>query len=144
MRPMNALLLCAAGLLVGAPVADAAKFKGRTAQGRAAELRTNDEGLPARGKIVWRATCSDGNDYSDDTGFKPPFDFRSRARLRDKGDYSFKTRDGYRMRAHAWIRGRRVEAGKWRGRFGLSLVVRRNGRFVARCKTGIIGWRVSR
>jgi hypothetical protein len=141
---MKPFLLAVCLLVVAAPVADAATLRGRTSQDRAVYLRTDDKGRPTEGGIRWRSRCGDGSRYAESTGFRRPFDFRSRTRLRDEGDYSYRTRDGYRIRAHAWIRGRRTGPRAWSGRFGLSLVVRRDGRFVARCKTGIVTWRVSR
>ena len=141
---MRHVLAAVAALLVLAPAAEAAELRGKTSQGRDVRLQTDKRGRPVEGGIKWLARCQKVARYPEDTGFRRPFDLRSRTELRDEGNYTFLTKDGYRMRAHTWIRGRRTGPRRWEGRFGLSLVVRRNGRTVDRCKTGVISWRVSR
>jgi hypothetical protein len=141
---MKPFLISIAALAALTPVADAAKFTGETSQGRRAVLKTDDQGKPERGRIRWRASCTRGYRYAYRTSFLTPFDFRSRKRLRDEGDYSYLTDDGSRVNAHAWIRARRVTKRKWRGRFTFSGVIRRNGRVVTRCETPVIRWRVTR
>ncbi len=141
---MRAALTSICLLLAVTAPAQAATLRGKTTQGRDVVLRTDERGRPTEGMIKWRAACGGGESVRDRVRFRRPFDFRSRTRLRDEDDFTFVTREGYRIRAHAWVRGRRVTPRRWRGRFGLSVVVRRNGRFVGSCKTGIVGWRVSR
>ena len=136
--PVLALTL----LLVAAAVADAAVFKGRTSQNRSAELRTNDRRLPVYVRIAWRASCSRGT-FGESTTFLRPYDLRTTTEIRDAGSYTL--RDGdlrYRIRTH--VRGRRVAPRRWRGTFGATAVVRRDGRVIDRCPSGTVNWRASR
>jgi hypothetical protein len=139
---MKTTVLALTLLLVGAPAADAALFKGRTSQNRSAELRTNDRRLPVHVRIAWRASCSRGT-FRETTSFLPPYDVRSAKEVRDSGSYTL--RDGdlrYRIRTH--VRATRVAPRRWRGTFGATAVVRRDGRVVDRCPSGTVTWRASR
>ena len=141
---MRAALLAVCLLLVAASVAEAGTFRGRSTQERRVLLETNAERRPIEFDIRWAAPCSDRKVFEGATKFTPPYDFRTRTRLRDEGSYTVRLRNGERLRIHAWVRGRRVAPRRWRGRFGGSVVVRRDGRVVGRCKSGIVGWRASR
>jgi hypothetical protein len=139
---MKTLVLALTVLLVGAAVAEAGLFKGRTSQNRSAELQTNDRRLPVRVQIAWRASCSRGI-FRETTTFLRPYDLRTTKEIRDAGSYTL--RDGnlrYRIRTH--VRGRRVAPRRWRGTFGATAVVRRDGRVIDRCPSGTVNWRASR
>ena len=130
-------------------LADAALFKGWTSQDLRAKVETNARGLPTRFDIEWHKRCSDGGRLETSTAFLSPFDERTRTFVRDVGSYSFRVRDsagGYvrvRMRRTNLV-ARRVARGRWEGTFGGRAVVRKNGRVIARCRTGTIEWRASR
>ena len=147
MSATKLVLLTLCLTLLTAPVADAAIFKGRTSQDRRAKVETNDRGFPVFLAFYWHARCSDGGRLVLPTGFQTPFDERTKTFVRDAGSYSTRVRKGervYRVRVKAHVRARRVTRRRWRGTFGASAVVRRDGRFVARCETGAITWRASR
>jgi hypothetical protein len=145
---MKPLLLAILALAVLAPLADAAKFTGRTSQDRSAKVRTNSRGFPVFVAIRWRASCSDGGRLALPTGFKPPYRERTRTFVRDSGPYTTRVTDKqdrvYDVRVSAHVRARRVTKDTWRGSFGASAEVSRNGSLVSRCKTGSITWRASR
>ena len=134
--------------LVAAPVVEAALFKGRTSQDRRAKVETNDRGFPVFVAVFWEAArCSDGKPLVLPTGFSPPFDERTRDFVRDAGEYTTRIRhEGrrYRVRVSAHIRARRAAPRRWRGTFGATAVITRDGRFVARCRSGAVTWRASR
>jgi hypothetical protein len=143
---MKPLLLSLAILAAGAPVADAAKFRGQTSQDRRAVVVMKD-GAVERITIVWRATCGQGR-VVDDTSFLPPYDEVTDTFVRDRGPYTTRISDErgrtYRLHANARVRARRVSRDKWRGRFRVSAEVRRNGRVVTRCSTRRIRWSATR
>lgn len=140
---MKPLLLSIAIILAAATVAEAAKFRGQTSQDRRAVVVTDNNDLPVRITIIWRARCSEGH-ITDDTSFLPPYRERTETFVRDGGPYTTTVTDErgreYNVRARARVRARRVTARKWRGRFRLSAEVRRNGRLVTTCNTGRIRW----
>ena len=139
---MKAAVLALTVVLVGAPAAEAGVFKGRTSQNRSTELRTNDRRLPVYLRIAWRASCSRGT-FGESTTFLRPYALRSATEIRDAGSYTL--RDGnlrYRIRTH--VRGRRVAPRRWKGTFGATAVVRRDGRVIDRCPSGTVTWRASR
>jgi hypothetical protein len=140
---MKRLLLALSFLLVAAAVAHAATlFSGRTSQGRVAELRTNQKRLPIALEIHWRASCSRGA-FREITTFYPPYDARSATAIRDAGSYVLRDGD-MRIRVRVHVRGRRTAPRRWRGTFGGTAVVRRDGRAIDRCPSGTITWRTSR
>ena len=145
---MKALLSCLLMLAVSAPVADAAVFKGRTSQDRRAKVETNDRGFPVFVALYWRARCGDGEPLILPTGFRTPFDERTKTLVRDAGSYGTRVRDDrgriYRVRLRVHVEARRETRRRWTGSFGASAVIRRDGRVVTRCKTGTITWRASR
>ena len=146
---MKALPISMLILLVLAPVAYAAKFRGPTTQDfpKAKAVVVTEEGLPARITIFWRADCGNGK-LTDDTSTVPPFDESTATFVRDRGEYTTTIEDAqgrnYRFHALARIRARRVTDDKWRGRFRVSGELRRNGELFTRCDTGRIRWRATR
>ena len=145
---MKPLLLSVALLMAVVPVAYAAKFRGQTSQDRRAVVVTDENGLPERITIVWRALCEKEGHITDDTSFVPPYDESNRSFVRDGGPYTTTVRDDrgreYKVSVRARVRARRVTKRKWRGRFRVSAEVRRNGRLVTTCETGRIRWRATR
>jgi hypothetical protein len=144
MKRIKPLVLSLALLAVVPAIADAAIFRGETSQGRDAVLKTNDEKLPYRLIIDFRAPCSDDKRLVEGTVFRAPFDRRTRRRIRrDAGHYTFRLGDE-RIEAEVSMRGRRVTRRKWRGRYEGDFVVRKNGRRVATCHTPVVRWRVTK
>jgi hypothetical protein len=133
-------------LLVAAPVAQAAKFRGQTSQDRRAVVVT-EEDAPVRITIFWRAACGQGA-VRDDTSSVPPYDESTATFVRDRGQYTSEITDAqgrtYRFHATARVRARLVTENKWRGRFRVTGEVRRNGELVTRCDTGRLRWRATR
>jgi hypothetical protein len=140
MKPLALSLVLLAALPA---LAHAAIFRGETSQGRDVVLKTNDDKLPYRLNISFRAPCSDDKRLKAGTFFRSPFDRRTRRRVRDTGEYTFDLGDE-RIDAEVSMRGRRVSRRKWRGRFEGDFVVRRNGRKVATCHTPTVHWRVTK
>ena len=146
---MRPLLGALAILLLAPALAEAGVFKGWTSQDLRARVETTARGLPIRFDIEWHRRCSDGGRIETSTAFLSPFDERSRTAVRDVGSYSFRLRDsrgGYvRVRVKRTnLVARRVARRRWEGTFGARAVVRKNGRVIARCRTGTITWRASR
>ena len=100
-------------------------------------MKTNEEKLPYRLNISFRAKCSDDKRLKAGTFFRSPFDRRTRRRIRDKGKYEFELGEET-IDAEVSMRGRRVSRRKWRGRYEGDFVVRRNGRRVATCQTPVV------
>ena len=140
-------LAVVAGLaaLAGPAMADI-RFEGRTSQGRLALVVAEDDGVPKRGVIHWRARCRrTGVRLPQGTGFSRPLDLSTRRRIRDVGTYRTRRfRDGVRLTIRARITGRKVGARRWRGRFSARAVVRQRGRVLDRCGVRGVRWRVRR
>ena len=145
---MKPLAVAIAIALSVAAVADAATCKGRTSQSRKVKLVTNDRGFPVQIGFVWKAKCSDGGRLTKSSGFYTPFKERTRDFVRDSGTFTASVRDEagrvYRVRITGHVRAHRIAPRRWRGTFGARAVLRRNGRFVSRCKTGALRWHASR
>jgi hypothetical protein len=130
--------------LAGPAMADV-RFEGRTSQGRPMALIAEDNGVPKRGRIRWSADCRQpGYTLRGATGFSRPLDLSTRRRFRDAGTYRTRTPNGERLTVFARIRGRKVGARRWVGRFGAHVVARRRGRTLDRCFVRGIRWRVRR
>jgi hypothetical protein len=136
---------CAAatGLLL-APVADAATWRGKTRQGRLAEVTTGADGLVTKVRIKYRAGCSDGKGYRSGVVFLPPLDASTTTAFQDGGviKWTFK-KSGERARGRASVDGGLRSSGRWTGNFRLRVKIRKDGRVVATCRTGRIGWKAS-
>jgi hypothetical protein len=140
---MKSLALSLALLAVVPALAHAAKFSGETSQGRDVVLKTNEENLPYRLNIGFRAPCSDDKRLKAGTFFRAPFDRRTRRRIRDEGEYTFRLGDE-RIDAQVSMRGRKVSRRKWRGRYEGDFVIKRDGRKIATCETPVVRWKVTK
>ena len=124
-------------LLVAAFPADALadiKFRGKSGQGRAVTLRTDDTGMVERFGISWRAPCSRaGSYYISSTAFLPVYEVLTRDRFVDVGAYRERLRDGLRAVLNARVAGTRVSESRWRGIFRIRVRVFRGSRQVDRC-----------
>jgi hypothetical protein len=115
------------------------KHHGGSSQGVPVAVITSDDGTPVRVNLTWRARCGIGR-FQTRTSFLGPFDHVTHDAVRDAGRYRFS--DGrYRYRVGVTLRGHRVSARKWRGRFSGVAVVRRAGRTITRCRSGLVRWR---
>jgi hypothetical protein len=135
-------------LVVAAPIAEAAKFTGRTAQDRKVVVRTDESNVPQQFAMVWRARCEDRSRIVHQTSFLQPFRKSSARRVRDGGPYTTHVRDAtgrrYELRVRTRMHAHRVTDRKWRGRFRLTMKVYRNDRLVTDCKTGRVRWTATR
>ena len=145
---MRPLLVSIAVLVVAAPVAEAARFTGRTAQDRKVVVRTDDNNIPQQFAMVWKARCEDRSTIVHATTFRQPFRESSQTRVRDGGPYTTHVRDErgrrYELRVRTRMRAHRVSDRKWRGRFRLTMKVYRNDRLVTDCGTGRVRWSATR
>jgi hypothetical protein len=142
----------ALALIVSVPAdALAAKtFRGKTQQGRGASLTVGDDGAVQRVGLVWKAIrCRDRRStYSTNTEFRPPFDSATPDAFTDAGPYSERDRGGIRSRITVTVNGQRQldpsnpAAETWTGTLRATVVVRRRGRVIDRCRLPSIGWRV--
>ena len=138
-------LAAVAGLAVFAGTAAAdVRFEGRTSQGGYTLLVAEDDGVPKRSLIRWRADCRrPGVRLEESTGFSRPLDLSTRRRFRDAGSY--RDREGrFRVTYTVRMSGRKVTPRRWAGRFRARAVVRRAGRVVDRCSVRGVRWRVVR
>ena len=138
-------LAAVAGLAVFAGTAAAdVRFEGRTSQGGYTLLVAEDDGVPKRSLIRWRADCRrPGVRLEESTGFSRPLDLSTRRRFRDAGSY--RDREGrFRVTYTVRMSGRKVASRRWAGRFRARAVVRRAGRVVDRCSVRGVRWRVVR
>jgi hypothetical protein len=146
MRRLAPLAAALAGVAAFAgPAAADIRFEGRTSDGRQALVVAEDDGVPKRGAIWWRADCREpGYTLRGATGFSRPLDLSTRRRFRDAGTYKTTTPNGERLTVFARTRGRKVGPRRWVGRFGARIVARRRGRVVDRCSVSGVRWQAVR
>jgi hypothetical protein len=132
------------GASAGPALADV-RFEGRTGQGRSVVVVAEDDGIPKRGSIYWRADCRDpGYRIIEATVFRRPLDLSTRRRFRDQGSYRMRTPGGGRTTLTARISGRKTGPRRWIGTFRVRVVLRRAGRVIDRCAVRGVRWRVVR
>jgi hypothetical protein len=138
----------AAVVLFGALPASAAadvRFEGRTSQGGYALVVAEDDGVPKRGLIRWRADCRRPTyRVQESTIFRRPLDLSTRRRFRDVGSYRLRQPNGARLTFFLRTSGRKVAPRRWAGRFRARVVVRRGGRVIDRCGVRGVRWSVRR
>jgi hypothetical protein len=142
MRARAIVGACAAGLVL-TPVADAATWKGKTRQGREAVVNTAADGVVKRVKIKYRARCNDGKGLRSGVVFLPPLDTATTTAFEDRGVFRFRIPGGERGRGTTSVVGGLRSSGRWTGDFRIRVKVTKNGRHVATCRTGRIGWKAS-
>jgi hypothetical protein len=143
MRVRTSVVAALVVLLLVPTVADAARWRGKTRQGRLALVVTGSDGLVSKVRIRYRAGCSDGEVLTSGVIFLPPLDASTTTAFADGGVFRFKLPDGERARARVSVDGRLRRSGRWTGNFRIRVRVTRNGRFVANCRSGRIGWKAS-
>jgi hypothetical protein len=140
---MRVVCVAVAALLLVPAVADAARWRGKTRQGRLALVVTGSDGVVSKVRIRYRARCSDDKVLTSGVLFRRPLDSATTTSFNDSGRFDFRLPN----REHAWARtsvdGGLRRSGRWTGNFRIRLRITRNGRFVANCRTGRIGWRAS-
>lgn len=139
--------LTAAGFLVTAPSpaqAQATKFKGRTGQHRQATVRTGADGAVRSIKLGWKARCNGTRRlFRNRTVFRAPFDRSSPSRVVDRGPYTIRYKQGFRVRVKPVMSALRRSEFRWRGTLRIKLIARQHGRLLTRCRVKKTRWRAS-
>ena len=143
MRLSAGVCAAAAALLLVPTAADAAKWRGKTKQGRLALVETGADGLVTKARIRYRARCGDDKTLTSGVIFLPPFDASSTTAFADGGPFEFRLPNGERARATARVEGGLRRSGRWTGNFRIRVRITRDGKFVTNCRSGRIGWRAS-
>ena len=133
----------AAALLLIPATADAARWRGKTKQGRLAVVVTGSDGLVSKARIRYRARCDDDKTLTSGVVFLPPFDTSTATAFVDGGTFPFKLPNGERALARTRVDGGLRQSGRWTGNFRIRVRITRNGRFVTTCRSGRVGWRAS-
>jgi hypothetical protein len=143
MRLTAAVAATAVALLVVPTVADAARWRGETRQGRLAVVVTGADGLVNKVRIRYRARCGDRKRLTSGVIFLPPYDSSTTTAFQDSGTFRFRLPNRERARATTSVDGGLRRSGRWTGNFRIRVRITRGGRFVTACRTGRIGWRAS-
>jgi len=143
MRLTAAFCAAAVALLLVPTVADAARWRGKTRQGRLAVVVTGSDGLVTKVRIRYRARCGDGKQLTSGVIFQAPLRTSTPQAFEDGGPFRFTLPDGERARARTSVDGGLRRSGRWTGNFRISVRITRNGRFVTNCRSGRIGWKAS-
>jgi hypothetical protein len=143
MRLSAGVCAAAAALLLVPTAADAAKWRGKTRQGRLAVVVTGSDGLVSKVRIRYRAACGDDKTLTSGVVFLPPLDSSTTTAFADAGTFRFRLPNGERARARTRVDGGLRRSGRWTGNFRIRVWISRNGRFVTTCRSGRVGWRAS-
>jgi hypothetical protein len=127
---LSALLFAAA-----VPAADAATFRGKTSQGRAASLVTGADGVPTRVRVAWRAPCKKpGYRATGGTRFTAPFTAVNADVVQDTGK-------SYRVTLKGGLKGRistelvvNRSGDRWVGTLGVRELFARKGKVIDVCQ----------
>ena len=126
--------------LVLAPVADAATWRGKTRQGRLAEVVTGADGVVIKVRIRYRASCTDGKGFRAGVRFLPPLGHATTTEVRDGGVIRWRFKNGERARGRTSVEGGLRRSGRWTGRFRVRTRVTKDGRLVDRCRLERLRW----
>ena len=129
--------------LIVPTAADAATWRGKTRQGRLAQVVTGADGVVNKVRIRYRARCGDGKALTSGVKFLAPLDTASASAFRDGGRFGFDLPNGERARAQTSVDGGLRTSGRWTGDFRIRVRITRNGRFVTNCRSGRVGWKAS-
>jgi hypothetical protein len=137
-----ALAAASAALLAVPAAAEAATWRGKTRQGQPVSVRTGADGLVNRVRIGFVARCDDGKGFERGVKWLPPFDAPGATAFQDEGviKWTF-TKSRERAKGRTSIDGGLRTSGRWTGNFRLRVKIRKNGRVIATCRTGRVGWR---
>jgi len=130
----------AAGLIVAAP-AEAAKWRGKTRQGRGVSIHTDAGGHVNFAHVRYRVPCRDGSDVRGGVHSLPPYDTPGTRSFADSDPYRFRI-GRIRVRANASIEGGLRRSGRWTGTFAVRMRLFRNGRLLTTCRLRT-GWKAS-
>ena len=142
---MRILTTAVAVAMLAAPaMAEAATWRGKTRQGERVSVRTGADGVVNRVRIGFRARCNDGMGFERGVVWLPPFDSPGTSAFQDEGviKWTF-TKSRERARGRTSIDGGLRSSGRWTGNFRLRVKISKNGRVIATCRTGRVGWRAS-
>jgi hypothetical protein len=135
-------VVLAAGLIVASP-AEAAKWRGKTRQGRGVSIHTDANGVFSYAKIRYIAPCRDGEAVFANVINVPPFDSAGTTSFRDGGPFRFRISKRETARARATITGGLRRSGRWTGNFSIRLRIYVRGRFATTCRLRNLGWKAS-
>ena len=130
-----------AALLIVPSAADAAKWRGKTKQGRLAVVVTGSDGLVSMVRIRYRARCGDRKTLTSGVRFEAPLEASTASAFQDGGRFEFNLPNGEHARARTSVDGGLRRSGRWTGNFSIRLRITRKGRFVTNCRSGRVGWR---
>jgi hypothetical protein len=141
---MRILVAVVMATLLAPAVSEAALWRGKTKQGQSVSVRTGADGVVNRVRIGFVASCNDGKGFERGVRFLPPLDVTSTNVVQDEGviKWTF-TKSRERAKGRTSIDGGLRTSGRWTGNFRLRVKIRKNGRVIATCRTGRVGWRAS-
>jgi hypothetical protein len=142
MRTFKWIAVAGTVLLLAPATAQAGTWRGKTEQGRFANVGTGSAGKVKGAGFGWVASCRSGATMRGGTLYRPKPQYRTRGRFSSRGAYWF-TVDGHRAKARVFLRGV-LRSGVWTGDLRVKVRVDRNGQFVDRCRLGKTGWSAGR
>ena len=133
-------VVLAAGMIVAAP-AEAAKWRGKTRQGRGVSVHTDAN----YARIRYIAPCRNDKIVKATIWFVAPFDSASTTSFSDGGPWKFRIDNRSRVvvRARGRMSGGLRRSGRWTGNFKVRLRVFRHGRLETTCRIRRLGWKAS-
>ncbi|MDQ4124375.1 MAG: hypothetical protein M3134_02080 [Actinomycetota bacterium] len=150
MNIRTAVLLAVLGTALAVPSTALAdkSFSGKTKQNRSVSLTTGDDNVLKTFRINWitRRCAQSGSRFQHITAFRPPFDLATPDEFRDAGAFTVRDDGGIRSRVSITITGRHAfdpanpAAENWFGTVKASIVVRRRGRVIDRCRLRSTNW----
>ena len=134
--------LALAALIALAGTALAENFEGTTSEGKYARVKTDERNFPELFVIRWRTECAaDGVFYRAKNAFAGPYRRQGRNHFRDwSRTRNDELGDGFTSVVTTQYRGRRAFRNRWSGTFQAWVIVKENGDFFTRCRTGEIRW----
>ena len=134
----------ATAMIVAAP-AEAAKWRGKTRQGRGVSIHTDANGVFNYARIRYVAPCGNATEIVSSIWFAPPIDSTSTTAFRDAGPWKFKIDNRKRtiVRARGTITGGLRRSGRWTGDFKVRLRVFHRGQLETTCRLRRLGWKAS-
>jgi hypothetical protein len=120
--------------------AEAARYKGKTAQDRTVSVVTGADGLVQRVTIRWRASCQHGT-YRNRSVFVPPLDSSTPDAFTDRWVQRQRSRGGYVGRVSVNLSGAHsASPDRWSGTLRVRVKVRRRGRVIDTCRLRNLAW----
>lgn len=138
----------AAALIAPSQAAADKSFAGKTVQNRSVSLTTGDDNVLKTFRVNWitRRCALSGSRFQHITAFRPPFDSATPDAFTDAGSFTVRDRGRIRSRVKMTITGQHSfdpavpEAEKWFGTLKASVVVRRRGKVIDRCRLKSTNW----